>query len=336
MGILWMEKLEEFIEQGYIRVQKHPSRDLKIYNYTTKTQIEGFWNEVTLACRGLVLDSKGGIVLECPKKFFNYNEPQAAYVDLDKAVITEKLDGYYISARKDEEYGLILTSRGSFNNQYVEAAKELLGGKRLIENYSYFFELCQNFDGDETIIVTQHETPKLLLWGLRNQYNTWLWGDGECDRWDCARTFTIGQARKYLNGQVEGVVAFDPTCGERVKIKTEWFINMHRIVSDCSKKRVWEILKNGQRLEDFNFPDEILPTMKVWAEELRKDYAFMVSEVRFQLDRLKIGNPILSKKDIALDVGLSPEMKRYLFEAVSGKWGKVSSKIWKNLKPVDN
>ena len=51
-----LERLHSLIEEGYISVQQHPSAQLFIYNYTSKTQFERLWNELTLACRGLILD----------------------------------------------------------------------------------------------------------------------------------------------------------------------------------------------------------------------------------------------------------------------------------------
>ncbi len=49
---------QEMVREGYITVQKkHPECDLFIYNYTSKAQYDHVWNEVTLACGGLILDA---------------------------------------------------------------------------------------------------------------------------------------------------------------------------------------------------------------------------------------------------------------------------------------
>ncbi|MDZ7880897.1 MAG: hypothetical protein U5L45_24690 [Saprospiraceae bacterium] len=41
--------LREMIENNYVNVNKHPTHDLFIYNYTAKTQYDRIWNEITLS-----------------------------------------------------------------------------------------------------------------------------------------------------------------------------------------------------------------------------------------------------------------------------------------------
>lgn len=324
-----LKQLHEYIKQGYIRATKHPTRPLWIYNYTQKTQSEGFWNELTMMCRGLVLDEKGAIIIRCPEKFFNYNEPHAAQINLDNAWISEKLDGYYISIRKDSQYGLIVTSRGSFDNQYVAAAKKILGNKSLVRNDTYFCELCQNFEGDETIIVTKHPEPKLVLWGLRSVGDTWrdlrVWGTG----WEISRYYTQKEMRKYLKGEVEGVVAFDPETWERVKIKTDWFIQRHRAISHCSKKHVWEILKDGGHVDDMDFPDELLPQLKKWEKELNDEF-----EAEWLLiTSLRAAYYGYNKKAIALSMDIPNSYKPYLYYLFDNNEARAQEKLWQQLKP---
>ena len=58
--ILDPARLHAMLAQGFVRTQAHPSRPLAIYNYTEACQFAGVWNEITLACRGLVVDSGTG------------------------------------------------------------------------------------------------------------------------------------------------------------------------------------------------------------------------------------------------------------------------------------
>ena len=62
------DKLDKLVEEGWLISQVHPSLDLTIYNYSQKTQYDKMWNEETLSCRGLVLDSKGNVVARPFKK----------------------------------------------------------------------------------------------------------------------------------------------------------------------------------------------------------------------------------------------------------------------------
>ncbi len=49
------DNLQKMIDERYISVQKHPTEELYIYNYTQKAQFDRVWNNETLNCRGLVL-----------------------------------------------------------------------------------------------------------------------------------------------------------------------------------------------------------------------------------------------------------------------------------------
>jgi hypothetical protein len=46
------EVIQDYLDRGLIRMQRHPELDLRILNYTVKTQWERLWDDVTLACRG--------------------------------------------------------------------------------------------------------------------------------------------------------------------------------------------------------------------------------------------------------------------------------------------
>ena len=324
MDTKWVDKLNSYIEQGYIRVATHPSLPLKIYNYTPYAQSEGLWDEVTRKCRGLVLDDKYNVVIRCPEKFFNHTEPLAAKIDIENAVLTEKLDGYYISIRNDSQYGLIITSRGSFDNQYVDAVKKFLPDDDLPQDINYFCELCENFLGDETIIVTQHPKPRLVCWGVQDSYGSWI--DPEQALWCPAiKTFTIDEAKDYLNGQVEGLVAFDKKTGNRVKIKTEWFIERHRAISQCSKKTLWSIFASGHNVEDYGFPDELNPRIEQWTSELTNEYHYYLDTAGQYYEQVKS----LLPKEIAASTLVPEEWKGLVFMI-----HKLDKALWQNVKKV--
>lgn len=87
-----MKDLQKLIDEKYISVQKHPTEDLYIYNYTQKAQFDRMWNETTMACRGLIMNGKGGIIARPFNKFFNYGEYQGE-IPSGEFEITEKMDG---------------------------------------------------------------------------------------------------------------------------------------------------------------------------------------------------------------------------------------------------
>ena len=70
-----LDILNQYVNEGWVVVNDHPSLPLSIYNYSRKTQYDGKWDDVTLQCRGLIVDKSTGKILVRPfKKFFNYEE----------------------------------------------------------------------------------------------------------------------------------------------------------------------------------------------------------------------------------------------------------------------
>lgn len=307
-----IEALVEAVKQGYVRVGKHPKLPLKIYNYTVKAQSEGLWTPITRKCRGLILDNKYNIVVKSPEKFFNIGEQFAANVDLNNARISEKSDGYMVIVKADSDWGLLVTSRGSFDNKYTDAARKFITGDtllRLVPNYSYFCELCQNFPGDESIILTQHPIPELICWAIRDENFNEVIPDDECP-FPIAKELSLAEAKEYLTQQVEGIVAQDLKTGERVKLKTSWFLEHHRLIAHCTKKDIWNLLVLKYRdgipynLDTLDIPDEFMQMMKNWESELLEGleswlgYYKTLNQTLHLSDQELVKTNLISKKDI--------------------------------------
>jgi len=345
--------VQEEIDKGFVRIafdERH--KNLAILNYTPKTQFAQRWNDITMRCRGLVvewrkLSDELPVIIDSPRKFFNNGEALAP--DLTKwhfsdTVLTEKLDGYYISIRKDSKFGLIVTSRGSFDNKYVEAAKKLIPAD-LPQDVDFFCELCQTFPGDEGIIVTKWEHPELICWGVGHSIpkedNPLGWSG------KIAKTVTQEQFKPYMLGEVEGVVAFNLGTGERVKIKTQWYLDMHRIISNCTFNNAFVIISGGGTFNDgeqtsftgedgekytlnlADFPEEHLAQMRKWEDQMRIAYAGLTlhTEIDYTLYKEK------SKKDYALNNNSPAYVKNVVFAMLSNKdHAYIEALKWKIVK----
>lgn len=325
------QNISDLVNSKYIHRADHPTLPFSIYNYTPKTQFEGRWTPITRQTRGLVLDEKHNIVIKCIEKFFNQGEELAASINFSNARISSKADGYLIQVKKDSEWGLIITSRGSFDNQYIEAAKTFITDEILSQmkpDYTYFCELCQNFPGDEAIILTKHPIPKLVCWAIKDQDFNEVTPDNTCP-FPITQELSLDEAKSYLKQKVEGVVAQDLNTKERIKIKTSYFIQNHRLISDCTEKRVWEILSSGNKVENLDIPDEFMPQMQIWQDELLYNYHLIQSAVQNELkSRFN-----WSDKQIALDNTLSPEMRTFIFTLKKKGSESLSERIWAKLKP---
>lgn len=297
------DKIEQYVKEGWVTSSRHRSLPLTIYNYTKKTQFAHKWDTITKMCRGLVLDDDNRIVINAPEKFFNQGEPEAPTLDLTNCKVLEKLDGYYIAIRYDKKYGLLVTSRGSFDSKYAEKAREILKEQEIHFSLDtdYFCELLCDFPEDSSIIVTKHPEQTLVLWGVDNDipYDGCGW-DGEM-----AMEIPQDSLSDYLHTEVEGVVLFDPATKERLKVKTDWYITMHRAISGCSKNRVWEILQGGGKLKGqtsttytgvdkkeytldlAQIPEEHFQTMLGWEDELQKQFDYYIGTAHFYEDLYK-------------------------------------------------
>src|SRR2546423_5812001 len=119
--------LHTMVQEGYVRVQRHPSAPLVIHNYTEKAQYESVWNTVTLHCRGLISDAHGTVVARPFGKFFNHAQPGAPEVDLTAPVrVTDKADGSLGVVYPDGSGRYAVATRGSFSSEQALHATAVL------------------------------------------------------------------------------------------------------------------------------------------------------------------------------------------------------------------
>jgi len=130
------ELLKEMVEKGYVSIQKHPTEDLFIHNYTKQAQYEWLWNDITKKCRGLIMNSRGDVIANPFEKFFNLEELDAKEQPIpnEPFEVYEKVDGSLGILYWMRDIPMIAT-RGSFTS---EQAQE--GTKILLEKYKDSFE----------------------------------------------------------------------------------------------------------------------------------------------------------------------------------------------------
>lgn len=322
----FLDNLSKYCQLGFIRKSQHPKLPITIYNYTQKASFKEKWDNITINSRGLILNNDGEIIIKGPKKFFNKEEKWSAKFDISQSIISEKLDGYYISIKLDSLYGLVISSRGSFCNKYTSATEKLITEpvrRQIQPNIQYFCELLQNFPGDEGIIVTKHPKPKLICWAMRGEDEKEIIPTKENCPFEIARKMSFEESIQYLNQEVEGVVAYNPQTEERIKLKTDWFLNMHRLISDCTRNRVWTICKDGGQVEDLDIPNEFMEQMLDWQTSLKG-----LVELEYQrLLQLYDKYSIYSDKEIGLS-HLDSYTKSQIFNLRKDRISTVFDKIY--------
>jgi RNA ligase len=287
---LSLEILNQYVEEGWVVKNDHPSLPLSIYNYSRKTQYDGKWDDVTLQCRGVITDNATGKVLVRPfKKFFNYEElvgnkwkesklpPMCDYV-----YIQEKLDGS-LGILFNYEGEWIMATRGSFVSEQSIKGLEILKSKynldSWLKHYGYLVEIIY----PENRIVVDYGKKERVVFLSVVMNESYEWGpfDDSEQHWTISRSIfkmngikkeDVVQTEQHFNfsddlykslkekneNNKEGfVIRFHPG-NFRVKIKFEEYVRLHKIITQVSTYDIWEHLKNGKDISELleKVPDE--------------------------------------------------------------------------------
>lgn len=274
-GLLDVRELAAMIEQGYVRVHRHPSEPLRILNYTERATYARAWNPTTRACRGLIVDDADRVVARPFPKFFNYGEPDAAALELDAVVVaTEKMDGS-LGILYPASDGLAIATRGSFTSGQALHATELLRarypGFQPRPATTYLFEIV--YPGNR-VVLDYGDMDDLVLLDIvpldpRAPVQS-MWLDARPHGWPGPvveahphRTLADALAAEQ-RPQCEGLVVFFPASGERLKIKQDDYVALHRILTGTNARNVWEVAAVHACRHFVREP-------KRWAEKLQLD-----------------------------------------------------------------
>lgn len=274
--VLDIGMLHNAIADGYVRLQVHPELPLAIYNYTERAQYENVWNSVTLTCRGLIVDSAGEVVARPFRKFFNYGQTGAPTLDLSApAVVTDKLDGSLGIVYPTPD-GPAVATRGSFTSDQALHATELLRTRyanwRLLRGWTALFEII--YPENRVVLDYGYLDELVLLGAVEIATGESLSPQGAASslswRGLCAEvlhydTLAAALAAPPRPGK-EGLVVHLWDADERVKIKQEDYVTLHKIVTGLTARTVWEHLLVDRPLAELlePLPDEF----HLWAAEV--------------------------------------------------------------------
>jgi T4 RnlA family RNA ligase len=343
-----IEVLNKYKEDGLLYSQVHPSLPLTIWNYAEKVQYEGLWDEITLSCRGLVTDNNGNIVARPWKKFFNMEEGK--HTPTSEFEVFEKMDGslgilfYY-------EGNWVFATRGSFSSDQAIRGFEILKKydyHKLQKKFTYLFEIIY----DENRIVCRYDFEDLILLSMietETGYEVNLYSDFEDLRYkNLINNIGLKLVKRYdgisdyttlkgmISNNAEGfVIRFSN--GDRMKIKGEEYLRLHKIMTNLSTTAVWGILSNGDNIEELliDVPDEFYDKIKSYTKDLR--YGFMLiqehaGKLYDSFYESTDGLTDVSKKDYAMWVQKQQKhLHPILFKMYDRK--PYSEIIWKLMRP---
>jgi hypothetical protein len=337
--------LNKYHNQGLLYKQVHPALPLTIWNYTEEVQYGNKWDELTLSARGLVTDEFGTIVARPFKKFFNMEEGK--HTPTTDFEVFEKVDGSLgIVFNYKGEW--IIATRGSFTSDQAVKGKEMLDRLKMDkvpQNLTYLFEIIYP---ENRIVVDYGNQEKLVLLGAIEvgsgvevsrhtlEYFASEIGSDITKSYDGIKDYSV--LKDMVKDNEEGfIVRFSN--GDRMKIKGQEYLRLHKIMTNLSTTAVWEVLSNGGNFENLlkDVPDEFYSKIKSYEKDLRYTH-FSISEYCGKLhDGFRYGKygdkEEPTRKEYADFV--MKNVKQGLRPVMFTMWDKknYSPMIWKLIKP---
>lgn len=311
-----------------------------------------FSQEICKEARGLILDTQDNfrVVRYAFHKFFNIGESFAAKIDWDTAIANEKMDGSLMS---------VWFARGQWHlstNGVIDAFKAELAGagpyktfgelfesvlplsrfsefSNILAHQCYTFELCGKWN---KVIIDYPET-KVYLLSVRDMRTLVEHSLDQVEKFAERFGFTVPQ-RYSLNNEEdyrqlvasmpeghEGIVVRDAN-GERVKIKTLLYFEMHRAKNNgvLTLERIVDLILKNDDEEFLSYFIEYRPKF------------FHIRNVREKiLSRIEEINTLVknysSKKEIALDNSIPNWEKRFYFNAFDKRENNLELRDWCKL-----
>jgi RNA ligase len=324
------DKVNALVDQHYLMVKKHPEAKLYICNYTAKAQYDGFWNDYTLQCRGLIIDREGYIVARPFPKFFNLGEIKLDKLPKEAFDVYEKLDGslgilYWLDGIP------VIATRGAFDSEQAQVANNILHEKyphtfdQLDKNLTYLFEII--YPGNRVVIDygTTKELFLLAVIEIRTGREMPLpnLGIPHAPKYEGIRD--LSQIQQQAREDKEGyVIRF--RSGLRVKVKFPEYVRLHRIITGLSLLEIWEYLSEGKPMDALleKVPDEVYEWVKQSVTDLQTRYAEIEAECK------SVYRELPSRKETA-HYFKQQKYPQVLFAMLTNK--DYAPIIWKMLRP---
>lgn len=334
-----LEELEQLVVDKLASKRPHPEFPLFIYNYTPravhKTIAE--WSDALCDARGLILDSNGEIIGRPFRKFWNYEQVLHQIPD-EPFTITEKLDGS-LGIVCSYDGNQIVATRGSFESDqafWVSGWLETNGyGLFLPKNgWTYLFEIIYP---ENRIVVDYGGYEGLKLLAVMAQDGK----DVPGSEWTTDHGMDFDNAKTYDGITDFATVNSDPqfqdqegfvvrwASGFRAKVKAEEYKRLHRLITQCSTRTIWELLRAGKGIGELldRVPEEFKEWVNQNATDLKSRFTAILNQAVSDFSR--IGNKP-SRKELASQA-VKQAYPSLLFGLLDGK--PIDDMIWKIIEP---
>lgn len=337
--------LGQMMDEGYVQVRYHPDYPYAIYCYTKQAMFDRKWNDVTRTCRGLIVNEDTGEILARPfKKFFNFGEPDApVFSSNDWVTIYDKADGSLGIAYETPD-GPAIATKGSFTSEQAVKATELLRTKYprydVEEGTTDLFEIIYP---ENRIVLDYGDREELLYLGsVRVCDGADYWQGILMDCYDIPKNramytgrYTDVLATIDLNRpNREGVVLHNEFTGDRIKMKQEDYIELHKVMTGMNERQIWEWMREHKWIDDIlkDLPEELHD----WANET---YSKILKDYQNHLDTMSMAYcDLIELKDDRKSFAIAaqaydPFIRGLLFLYLDGARERLYSELWKKVRP---
>jgi len=352
-----VDKLEQYIAEGLVTRRAHPELPLSILCYSKQATFDNVWDDITIKCRGLIVDDKGVIISRPFEKFFNIDtldRPETLFTNLpdQHPAVFEKLDGslgifYEYKVGNDTFFGV--ASKGSFTSDHSKWATYWFSkhckNHQWPAGYTPVFEMIAQ--AVQRHVVHYEIEDQLVLLALINNetgeeisYNE-LYHYAFLNGLKTVEIFakTVSTVLVEDRPNTEGYVLsyWRPNLPPlKIKVKHETFLKLQKIVHAATPKNILEALTNGDYdiietwTKDAGRP-ELVSFVEEWQKTFTTAYAGIMLQTKKIVDNALIRN-YESRKSVA-EFFLTEKDGKYsglCFMAYDGK--DPSQAAWKMVR----
>lgn len=285
-------------------------------------------------CRGLIFCSRTGKILRRPyHKFFNLNEredTQEEVVDLDRDhYVFDKIDGSMVTPIQIGKY-IRWTTKMGITGVAVEAEKFVARNPKYTEFASYCINngwtpIFEWLDISDPIVLKYNE-DNLILTAVRDNTTGEYRSPSTAPAHNIPVNIVTYHERNLKNlinltkggEDTEGVVIrFDN--GHMVKIKSDWYVQLHKFKSLVSSDRQLIKLILEDKLDDIigTLPEPTKSEIEAKRDKfLEKFNSFITRGVEPVYRHICVKYP--TRKELGLTTGIAPEWKHLYFKMMDG------------------
>jgi RNA ligase len=350
-----IRKREEYVAAGLLRSDRTDDGRLAVYTYTDQCTYARAWDEITLNCRGHVFDLHTGECVARPfPKFFNLGENPASLPECfpwdQPYEIYEKLDGWLGVLYR--HHGMFqVATRGSFHSSgavWATAHIQAFDFSCLPDAATLCFEIIHpaqriilDYQGQETLFVLaafnrftreEYQRPVVAEWARA----IGLPIVPVLDPMSLEELLQTQKVRELFEGFV---IRFSD--GRRVKVKTEWYLRIAKIMAGLTPIAVWEVMSAGKVQEAYlaQIPEELRSLAEKYRDILEGQYARTVQDIdrraapllqRFGSDRKALAQYLEEHRE---EVG---DIRPAVFLLLDGKRDRLEKFVMSRIYPKGN